>query len=431
MSGVRGATILLLTVALAAFTFGCSDGGGGGAAGSGGTAGSGGSGGDGGMGGGGMGGVSGIEANFATSLHSTRVGMETWYDADNGGFEVLTNVPYDELICNGCHDKAANPDWTEPTCGDCHGADDKHLKAETCFGCHGRQRAERANGNALNDVHIDDVDDDGMDGPAKLGCNDCHSADDMHGDGNVYASMLEQGAIDADCGQEGCHTAVTPSGYHTDDHADVACSTCHTEAVVSCINCHFDQEVDDPASGKRANRQVHNWKFLVKYQGEYRPATIMTLAYNRARAGDDRGAHPDDPDPTDLKKTWAVIAPYYAHTVTKAATDGIACTDCHAGFGDGKMKTLCDAIATGTLKLLDWDELATPPMQTGASGLIPVPPDYEDVFRIDYVTWNGSAWEFFEEGPDVFHMGTGITGAGDDTLGRELTQAEFEKLCPP
>ena len=128
-----------LCAAMAAFTYGCSSGGDG-AAGSGGAGGTGGAGG--GMGG--TGGAAGIANDFETSLHNTRNGKDFWYNRDNNGMELLTNVAYDEFACQGCHNKSDPdvPDPYEPSCADCHGEGDKHLQPETCLGCHGRQRAE-------------------------------------------------------------------------------------------------------------------------------------------------------------------------------------------------------------------------------------------------------------------------------------------------
>ncbi|MEJ2103042.1 MAG: hypothetical protein P8X47_00540, partial [Ignavibacteriaceae bacterium] len=66
------------------------------------------------------------QSNFSTSLHKTRNGKPTWYNAENSGFETLTNVPITELGCVECHDaNDANgdpypPTGYEPDCKDCH-----------------------------------------------------------------------------------------------------------------------------------------------------------------------------------------------------------------------------------------------------------------------------------------------------------------------
>jgi len=59
-----------------------------------------------------------IEKRFATSLHNTRKGKETYYSAENDGFEKMTEVPYEDLSCKNCHNPDAVPDWQEPGCND-------------------------------------------------------------------------------------------------------------------------------------------------------------------------------------------------------------------------------------------------------------------------------------------------------------------------
>ena len=66
------------------------------------------------------------QSNFETSLHKTRNGKATWYNAENGGFETITNVPINQVGCVECHDaNDANGDpypatGYEPDCVDCH-----------------------------------------------------------------------------------------------------------------------------------------------------------------------------------------------------------------------------------------------------------------------------------------------------------------------
>jgi hypothetical protein len=471
MFRARGTTILLLTVALAAFTFGCSDEGGEGAAGSGGTAGTGGggSGGDGGMGGeggiggdggmGGMGGVSGIEANFATSLHNTRAGQEFWYRDTNGGFQGLVNVEYAPLTCQGCHDNNANPEWTKPVCGDCHTEDLPAIPtSDTCLGCHGRQRSER--GKLAADGDRADVHTTSTNALLADGCASCHGSNDVHGNGTPYDTMLRPDAIAARC--EDCHDTSAPAftdiNFHNANHSNVDCSLCHTETVLSCINCHFDTEVD--LREKCAATQVFNWKFVMKWDKEgdgkevYTPATMMTLKYNCDRAGD----HADCPDEAaDPKKTFAVLAPYYAHTVTEQAKQNIldappafgmdGCGYCHGGPTSGP--AVCDDIwAAGPaledrLKLIAWDD-GTKKLSNPVSGLIPVPPDFKTRFSLDFAEFAAGAGTacltdgspsplvFFELGPDLWQTGADFDSSADplEELGHPLSQTEFERFCP-
>ncbi len=438
MFGARGTTILLLTVALAAFTFGCSDDGGGGAAGSGGTAGSGGD--------GGMGGMSGIEANFATSLHNTREGKHFWYSADQNGMEVLTGVDYNEFACKDCHDGAANPDWTEPTCGDCHDDGDKHLQSETCLGCHGRQKAEIGMVQGM-DFHS-------LATPAFV-CADCHKSNDVHGNGTEYDTMLRPGAISTrctDCHVDGGSAPLPPEdSYHGAQHGALDCALCHTETVISCINCHVEEDLD--FGEKCQTGPVFNWKFVMKWDKEgdgnevYHPATLMTLKYNCDRDADP-GNCPDAA--TDPKKSFAVFAPFYAHTVTQQAIDNITssgmafgqdgCAYCHGADN-------CDTILNAgngnpKQKLIEWTGTG---LTNPISGLIPLPADYADRFEVDYAEFEAGPGThckdpdnpntpkplvFYETGPDMWQTGEDTTAPNTAEVGHPLNANEFAKFCP-
>ncbi|RJO66316.1 MAG: hypothetical protein C4523_12845, partial [Myxococcales bacterium] len=136
-----------------------------------------------------------ITANFATSIHGARPGKATFYEADDGFFS-LTGIPMSDLACTRCH-AAALADGTEVDaatyvagCGDCHVVPDDPtadpVPDNMCLGCHGRQGAEQ---NLFSDVHR----------TAGMGCTDCHTQREMHGDGTVYESFLVDGAFDAAC----------------------------------------------------------------------------------------------------------------------------------------------------------------------------------------------------------------------------------------
>ena len=165
----------------------------------------------------------------------------------------MCNVAYAALPCGKCHNAAA---WTvggvdtwpattggKMVCNDCHGnkaagvdttAINAPVTKATCFGCHSRQMNESTAG--LTDVHF----------VAGMGCSSCHSTADMHGTGTQTASQLEWGTISAQC--ENCHGdgksqgPISSIAAHTQHAGNIACSTCHAESMITCHNCHFDNE---------------------------------------------------------------------------------------------------------------------------------------------------------------------------------------------
>jgi hypothetical protein len=417
----------------------------GGRGGAGGQAGVGGDGGTGGTGG--EGGAAGIRADFETSLHKTRAGLEFWYARKNGGIDSLIRTPYANFLCRQCH----NPEdasWANTsTCEDCHeaGSDPpKQLQSVTCLGCHARQRAE-AMAIDDRDVHA-----------STSTCASCHRSNDVHGNGTVYDSMLRPGAIATrctDCHGQGVEGAKDPpsDAYHAAQHDAVDCALCHTEAVLSCINCHLEDEL--VSQEKCESVRISDWKFVMKWDKDgggnevYSPATLTTIKYN---CDVEQNPSPCDEQAFDPKKTFAVFAPYYAHTVTQQAMDEIlstpgdpsapapgssdGCAYCHSAEN-------CEAILSAgdpKLKLIAFDgKTLVNPMK----GLIPLPADFRDRFEIDYVEWAegpGSGCQtapgdlvLFEVGPDLWQTGEDTSPPNKSELGRSLTAAEFQIYCPP
>ena len=137
---------------------------------------------------------------FLSSLHYTTKGMEHWYDKANGGIEIISGVPYSNLVCKNCH---------APGCDRCHkvakdGKSEYSTKTaknqDLCLGCHSAQKVIMGIDSAAKqeDVHF-----------AKgMKCMDCHSSREVHGDGTEYVSLKQPGAMDTRC--EKCHRFLNP-----------------------------------------------------------------------------------------------------------------------------------------------------------------------------------------------------------------------------
>jgi len=177
---------------------------------------------------------------FPTSLHVTGAGKPFYYNTTpNLGFERYTGIPYTDLACQGCHavDSGFEGPATGKTCDRCHSTTDPQIGDDdvdatldgACGVCHGRQKAEAG---AYSDVHR----------TAGVDCMFCHTMGDVHGDGTIYRTMIEDGAIDAKC--ETCHPWDEHQGNNIHGEA-VYCTACHAASIVTCNNCHFDSEVND------------------------------------------------------------------------------------------------------------------------------------------------------------------------------------------
>ncbi|MER3522768.1 MAG: hypothetical protein C4326_01530 [Ignavibacteria bacterium] len=273
------------------------------------------------------------QANFNTSLHKTRAGKPFWYNRANGGFETFTNVPISQIGCVECHgptDADGNPypaNYT-PGCVDCHpsnsGFNRDSIRVSQCYGCHGRQNTE-ANQLNIPDVHRS----------AGMKCWSCHRSNDMRGTTTVHNSLLEPGAIQAEC--TNCHT--TAGGTLPDHRAwnppahnnKIHCTACHARTVLSCYNCHFESQVI--AHRKRAKQPITGFVMLANRtkDGKVYPMSFQSITYQG--------------------NAFAAFAPFTSHTI---GYTGHTCTECHLNFG-GNIPAIQQYNQTGLIRFATWN----------------------------------------------------------------------------
>ena len=135
------------------------------------------------------------------------------------------------------------------TCGECHvirpkimggGLTSGHSfiktpdMVEVCVGCHVSRGGHAYLGVAQGtrpDVHL-----------TKMGftCIQCHSMDEVHGDGKVYDTRFKVPALPK-C--ENCHSGLAnKNSYHQKHINDFNCQTCHSQDYNNCGSCHIGTE---------------------------------------------------------------------------------------------------------------------------------------------------------------------------------------------
>lgn len=180
---------------------------------------------------------SAIVNNHTNSLHNSLGGYKSLFER-RAGFSIDSDPSiraHFDADCNKCH----------TTCGECHISRPRSVgggfvqghrflsvpnMTENCTACHGSRigmEYKGENAGLIGDVHY-----------ASLGysCTRCHTADEMHGDGNQYTARYQMPAMPR-C--EDCHGGEANSNaYHQSHWGDLSCQVCHSQDYKNCNNCH-------------------------------------------------------------------------------------------------------------------------------------------------------------------------------------------------
>lgn len=157
------------------------------------------------------------------------------------GFDQLTDAMKNgyKINCAKCH----------ASCGECHvsrpaagggGLAKGHAFTKTpdmrdvCVTCHVSRGGHAYFGQAIGtvpDVHLT---------KKQFTCMNCHSKDEVHGDGNIYDQRYKMKLLPK-C--ENCHTGVANSNqYHVKHISTFSCNTCHSQDYNNCGSCHIGGE---------------------------------------------------------------------------------------------------------------------------------------------------------------------------------------------
>ncbi len=295
--------------------------------------------------------------HFDTSLHKTSKGKEYFYSSEQGGIDSLLHIPYETFKCTDCHGETladgtpVESDTYTPGCQDCHAQVGDTPKEEVCFNCHVSSfpYEERL---GYTDFHREEY---------GMTCWDCHSTEDIHGDGTTYNSMFEAGAVDAAC--ENCHDPLSENPEHIQHQADIHCASCHTQASFMCANCHVNSLTEG---------------------GQWRTVTMRKDYLMLGRRTKDQKVYPVNfqqfqyTTPAGKDETFALFFPSYAHGLRK---DGRVCEECH---GNNHMQAYAESHKVLLSKWHpDTHELETP------TGVLPFPFDYDSSLQFNYMKYTG------------------------------------------
>ena len=319
---------------------------------------------------------------FPNSLHKTRSGFNTAYKSENGGMEIITNIPFEDLACKKCHassglyqngDPIPAQTYT-PICVDCHDFQTTvNVSEDACLSCHQRQLREREIYSGM-DVHTNEG----------MTCLSCHSKEEIHGDDNInFTSLKEPGAVKARC--INCHTQISNNGSHNRHRYTVDCAACHAVSVYSCAGCHFETFIE--TGKKRFNNEFTNYRLLIKKDGMVKLGALVTHSYNG--------------------KTNYIISSTHSHIIKKNAT---TCSDCHKRMGQSNV-AITEYNNTGYITLAKWD--STNKKVNILNTVIPIPGDWRQSLKIDHSTYSGDStifpsdpnlWQYLKSETDNAHL---------------------------
>lgn len=244
-----------------------------------------------------------VRETLPTSLHTTGSGMERWYSRAQGGLETITHIPYMELGCSGCHVTGCDACHTgeeAPGAGastaarDPEGETTKYTSPlqAACLECHFVENLEirrLARSPGSGDVHFS----------AGMECMDCHTLDEVHGDGSRHTSFQAPGVVEAGC--TGCHQSLSSTLSHSVHGQKLDCSACHVSSVPTCYNCHFG------ATGSGPSISMDGLVFLLNQDDKVTSANLHTFVFE--------------------ERALITFAPFFPHAVMAEGRD---CRDCHA-----------------------------------------------------------------------------------------------------
>jgi len=227
-----------------------------------------------------------VAANYKKSLHYTTIGQRNRVIKRMSVEEAKI---FDDTVfrksCNACH----------ASCGDCHvkspaiagvslGLINKHKfvrkdEGKTCAYCHGGrvypEYTGEYGGNA--DVHYQ----------KGMLCMDCHTMDELHGDGRDYA--LKEEVRDrprcTDCHERGREAKLTARVAHLKHSQTASCFSCHSAGEYrQCYNCHNGHSEAKPGfflgTSPRNHRTITTLRIIPTVRDTFKPAGIQQANFD-------------------------------------------------------------------------------------------------------------------------------------------------------
>lgn len=266
--------------------------------------------------------------NYESSLHYNLHGMSNTLkkrmsaDPDKAA---LVQKGFDQN-CATCHS----------SCGQCHvsrpaPAGGGLVKGHTfnklpdtennCLACHGRGLGDEWLGDRKGrpaDAHLDG---------AGMKCYDCHTAEEMHGDGTAYEGRYQMagGPACLDCHQDTLTDKSENKKVHAMHKDRVTCQVCHAQPYNNCSGCHVKD-----GGGYELAKTWYEFKIGRNPQiTEKRPEKFVTVRRVPVEKDTFKAYTPDGLANFDQAPNWVMATP---HNIRRSTPQNRDCNSCHGNW---------------------------------------------------------------------------------------------------
>jgi thiosulfate/3-mercaptopyruvate sulfurtransferase len=269
-----------------------------------------------------------IAEHYASSLHMGLASFKKVTEKRLGSNPAMQDKLTDARAahCGGCHS----------SCGQCHisrpesvegGLLEAHLfqkrppMQQVCTACHGSRVANEYFGKNKGippDIHKEKY----------FKCNKCHTAEEMHGDGNQYGNRYE---VENSPKCLNCHAEIysdksVNASQHKDHKDKLSCQVCHSMPYKNCYTCHVGRDEQGLAYYKTKGSMLSFKIGLNPLQSEKRPEKFVPVRHvpvdpNTFKYyGDIKLAN------FDALPTWKLATP---HNIRRQTPQNKSCNACH------------------------------------------------------------------------------------------------------
>ena len=211
---------------------------------------------------------------------------------------------------------------------------------EVCIACHGSRVGNEYLGKneaCKPDVHYS---------KARMTCEKCHSAEHLHGDGNVYANryQVENGPQCLDCHETIYATEAENRSTHITHRDKLSCQVCHAQSYTNCFDCHVALTKEGQKYYEVKDHKLDFKIGLNPLKSEKHKARFVLLRHVPVYENTFHFYAKEGLKEFDTQPTWKMTTP---HNIQRKTFQNSACNNCH---GNSRLFLLDEDVRSSELK---------------------------------------------------------------------------------